>query len=81
MAGGAEETLAALLREAEALKARLEEERQKLNDVTRTFCPARTAAQCPALHRGPSGQPQLLFLRLKPVFPAQWRHLALARHF
>lgn len=32
---GAEETLESLLREAEALKQRLEEERQKLNDVTR----------------------------------------------
>lgn len=32
---GAEDTLESLLREAEALKQRLEEERQKLNDVTR----------------------------------------------
>lgn len=31
----AEDTLESLLREAEALKQRLEEERQKLNDVTR----------------------------------------------
>lgn len=31
----AEETLESLLREAEALKQKLEEERQKLNDVTR----------------------------------------------
>ena len=30
-----EETLESLLREAEALKQKLEEERQKLNDVTR----------------------------------------------
>lgn len=29
-----EETLASLVREAEALKQKLEEERQKLNDVT-----------------------------------------------
>lgn len=35
--GGSEEQLAALLREAEALKQRLEEERQKLNDVTCEF--------------------------------------------
>lgn len=38
MAGGGEEQLAALVREAEALKQRLEEERQKLNDVTRESC-------------------------------------------
>ncbi|CAH2217800.1 jg26334, partial [Pararge aegeria aegeria] len=34
VAASPEETLEALLREAEALKQRLEEERQKLNDVT-----------------------------------------------
>lgn len=33
----AEETLESLLREAEALKQKLEEERQKLNDVTRQY--------------------------------------------
>lgn len=39
-AGGAsEDTLESLLREAEALKQRLEEERQKLNDVTRECAP------------------------------------------
>lgn len=32
-----EETLESLLREAEALKQKLEEERQKLNDVTREY--------------------------------------------
>lgn len=35
--GAAEDTLESLLREAEALKQRLEEERQKLNDVTRQY--------------------------------------------
>lgn len=35
VAASPEETLESLLREAEALKQKLEEERQKLNDVTR----------------------------------------------
>jgi hypothetical protein len=43
----AEETLESLLREAEALKQKLEEERQKLNDVTRKW----RAPQCGAMYR------------------------------
>lgn len=35
--GNAADKLAALQREAESLKVRLEEERQKLNDITREF--------------------------------------------
>lgn len=35
VAASPEETLESLLREAEALKQKLEEERQKLNDVSR----------------------------------------------
>lgn len=37
VAASPEETLESLLREVEALKQKLEEERQKLNDVTRTL--------------------------------------------
>lgn len=36
--GNAADKLSALQKEAEALKVRLEEDRQKLNDVTRKFC-------------------------------------------
>lgn len=38
VAASPEETLESLLREAEALKQKLEEERQKLNDVSREWC-------------------------------------------
>lgn len=35
--GNAADKLASLQKEAESLKVRLEEERQKLNDITRTY--------------------------------------------
>lgn len=47
VAASPEETLESLLREAEALKQKLEEERQKLNDVSRECRMLAGVSHCP----------------------------------